>query len=64
MQQAAAPRGLAAELAADGAQVDEELAADGAEGDPPNRQTMHPAQGGQAYRRCPNSPERRSQART
>ena len=64
MQQAVAVREPVAEYAADGAQADEELAADGAEADPPNRQTTHPAQGGQACRRCPNSPERRSRART
>ena len=57
MQQAVAVRELVAERAADGAQADEELAADGAEADPPNRQTKHPVQGGQACRRCPNSEE-------
>ena len=55
MQQAAAARERVAELAADGAQADEELAADGAEEGPPTRQTKHPVQGGQACRRCPNS---------
>ena len=64
MQQAVAVREPVAEFAADGAQADEELAADGAEEDPPNRQTTRPVQGGQACRRYPNSPERRSQVRT
>ena len=64
MQQAVAVREPVAEFAADGAQTDEELAADGAEEDPPNRQTTHPVQGGQACRRYPNSPEKRSQVRT